>query len=358
MSEHPHDPEHQSALEAWREGKETRAIVTPFAFNVDETLLGTPLAKPFRRGVAMAIDLILVSLLTAVPSSAVALVAAIAGWVIAGRHDQVVHGWARRWLRLVVVVVIFVSVAGIGEWAGQQFSDGPPKKAVKATDVVALGAVTVALNRCQDKACVARLTPELATVLNDRFADRPESRREMARELFRNMDFLSDADKQAFRQQLLATPKDDKPLSCPVQLARCDAQLAKARKLPKESTTSLLDWGKSLINDLGLGLSWAALYFTLFTALWRGRTPGKRLLKLRVVRLNGDAITLADAFGRYGGYGAGLATGLLGFLQVYWDNNRQCIQDKIGETVVIQDRPVVRYNGEQPDSARQQEDKA
>ena len=41
-------------------------------------------------------------------------------------------------------------------------------------------------------------------------------------------------------------------------------------------------------------------------------------------------------FGRYGGYGAGFATGLLGFLQVYWDPNRQAIQDKISATVVIQ----------------------
>ena len=40
-------------------------------------------------------------------------------------------------------------------------------------------------------------------------------------------------------------------------------------------------------------------------------------------------------FGRYGGYGAGFATGLLGFLQVYWDPNRQAIQDKISATVVI-----------------------
>ncbi len=44
---------------------------------------------------------------------------------------------------------------------------------------------------------------------------------------------------------------------------------------------------------------------------------------------------MLDCFGRYGGYGAGFATGLLGFLQVYWDPNRQAIQDKISATVVI-----------------------
>ena len=32
---------------------------------------------------------------------------------------------------------------------------------------------------------------------------------------------------------------------------------------------------------------------------------------------------------------AGLATGLLGFIQIYWDANRQAIHDKISATVVI-----------------------
>nr|WP_244859282.1 hypothetical protein [Shewanella dokdonensis] len=49
------------------------------------------------------------------------------------------------------------------------------------------------------------------------------------------------------------------------------------------------------------------------------------------------------AFGRYGGYGAGVTTGLLGFLQIYWDSNRQCIQDKIGETVVVMNAELTHH---------------
>jgi hypothetical protein len=48
-------------------------------------------------------------------------------------------------------------------------------------------------------------------------------------------------------------------------------------------------------------------------------------------------MTLWSAFERFGGYAAGLLTGLLGFAQVYWDRNRQAIHDKITETVVIRD---------------------
>jgi hypothetical protein len=37
--------------------KETRQIVTPYAFFVADDLLGTPLAGPFRRGSGLLIDL-------------------------------------------------------------------------------------------------------------------------------------------------------------------------------------------------------------------------------------------------------------------------------------------------------------
>ena len=51
--------------------------------------------------------------------------------------------------------------------------------------------------------------------------------------------------------------------------------------------------------------------------------------------LDGRPLDLWDSFGRLSGYTAGLATGLLGFAQVFWDPNRQAIQDKIAGTVVI-----------------------
>ena len=41
------------------------------------------------------------------------------------------------------------------------------------------------------------------------------------------------------------------------------------------------------------------------------------------------------AFKRYGGYAAGVSTGMVGFLQVLWDSNRQALHDKAAHTVVI-----------------------
>jgi uncharacterized RDD family membrane protein YckC len=60
---------------------------------------------------------------------------------------------------------------------------------------------------------------------------------------------------------------------------------------------------------------------------------------MRVLRLDGGAITWWVAFERAGGYAAGLATGLLGFAQVMWDANRQAIHDRIVGTVVALDPP-------------------
>jgi len=111
---------------------------------------------------------------------------------------------------------------------------------------------------------------------------------------------------------------------------------ADTKSKKSKPVTSILQWGKGIIQDLGLGFGWAAVYFTLFSLLWRGQTPGKKVCNIRVVALSGEPLGLLDCFGRYGGYGAGFATGLLGFLQVYWDPNRQAIQDKISATVVIQ----------------------
>jgi len=134
-------------------------------------------------------------------------------------------------------------------------------------------------------------------------------------------------------------------------LAALDAQLAKTRaekvrmeqraeaaEEERDEDKGLLGTLKDLLDDLGLGFGWTGLYFTAFTALWRGQTPGKRLLGVRVLRLDGKPLSMWGSFERFGGYAAGLVTGLLGFAQVYWDRNRQAIHDKISETVVVRER--------------------
>lgn len=111
-----------------------------------------------------------------------------------------------------------------------------------------------------------------------------------------------------------------------------EAQLADTRK------PGPLQWRDAALrrlHRLGLSFGWAIAYFTLLPFWWPGQTVGKRLFGLRVVELTGKPLGLMTTFGRYGGYAAGLATGGMGFLQVFWDPNRQAVEDKLAHTVVV-----------------------
>lgn len=115
------------------------------------------------------------------------------------------------------------------------------------------------------------------------------------------------------------------------------AQLSEENKALREREfgQSLLTTTADMGKTLGLTFGWAGVYFTLCTAWLRGRTPGKMLFRTRVVRLDGKPITPMDAFIRNGGYAAGIATGLIGFMSILWDPNRRAIQDRIAWTVVV-----------------------
>lgn len=111
------------------------------------------------------------------------------------------------------------------------------------------------------------------------------------------------------------------------------AQNAELKKLA--SGSSVVRWFADFGRTLGLSFGWAGVYFTLCTAWLGGRTLGKMIFGTRVVRLDGKPLTALDAFIRQGGYSAGLATGTIGFARLLWDANRQAIQDKIAWTVVL-----------------------
>ena len=136
------------------------------------------------------------------------------------------------------------------------------------------------------------------------------------------------------------------------ELERDNRMLRSEVEILRERTAGLENVGRgrgittllraAITEDLGLGFGWLALYFTAFTVAWRGYTPGKRLLGIRVIRLDGKPLTTWQCFERFGGYSASLATGLLGFAQILWDRNRQALHDKIVSTVVVHERPVRR----------------
>ncbi len=86
-------------------------------------------------------------------------------------------------------------------------------------------------------------------------------------------------------------------------------------------------------------LIWLVVYAGL--SVWRtgGQTVGKRLMHIRVISLRYPKITLWQSVERALGYGASTLEGFFGFAQFFIDHNRQCVHDRIAETIVVREQP-------------------
>jgi uncharacterized RDD family membrane protein YckC len=80
------------------------------------------------------------------------------------------------------------------------------------------------------------------------------------------------------------------------------------------------------------------LYCGVFLWAGKGRTPGKRLLKIRVVSLAHRHITLWHAVERALGYAAAALELGFGFVQFFIHPYRRCAQDRLAETIVVTER--------------------
>lgn len=83
-------------------------------------------------------------------------------------------------------------------------------------------------------------------------------------------------------------------------------------------------------------------YFTLFEAFWDGRTPGKRILNLRVIQQNGRSISFLDAFSRNL---LRIVDGLPGFYLVgivflFATRRSQRLGDMVAGTLVVHERKI------------------
>jgi uncharacterized RDD family membrane protein YckC len=71
---------------------------------------------------------------------------------------------------------------------------------------------------------------------------------------------------------------------------------------------------------------------------WRGQTPGKMIVGIKIVRNDGSSINIGRAFLRLLGY---VVSGLIiyvGYLMIAWDVKKQGLHDKIADTIVIKVR--------------------
>ena len=363
--------------------EETRSMLTPFAFKLDKSLFGLPLAMPLRRGVAMAIDLVLVALLSATSSELLAFVIAIVLIRYGTKQYLPAESGGKgrkrrmllRWLGMLVAFILLLNILSnvlpmlsppeeddeVGELDGVASFDAME---MGVEDSIALGLITystIAEIEGSDCASLDCWRETLKRPVAEIFMTNLP--REEATDLawqFVEATQLGADDQQVLIESLLPPNESETAMvEAPSNMAEStDADDASGVKfalssdgvdvsqspddenldvLPEQRSTSysITQYIRGIIEDLGLGFGWAAFYFTMLTSVWHGQTVGKKLTRIRVVQLNGTPIGLWDSFSRYGGYGAGLATGLLGFLQIYWDPNRQAMHDKISATIVV-----------------------
>ena len=75
-------------------------------------------------------------------------------------------------------------------------------------------------------------------------------------------------------------------------------------------------------------------YFVAFW-VWRGQTPGKMLLGIKLVRQDASKVTIGVALLRYLGYIVSAAVLFIGFIWVAFDDRKQGFHDKMAETYVV-----------------------
>lgn len=284
-----------------------QSIVTPDAFSVAPELVGTPLAAPWRRLAAIVLDLVLIGFLK------------LLGW-------RFVLGGAALMLFLVLVRPSGISGTGVRPTPLRRVATG------------CAGAVVL---------IVTVLATVIPSYVRHRIAERAEDGTEIATPVENGTGDAAQVEDTARRDhaETLAELEEDVSVGFDSMLTVIAAAAnAAAADTARESSDddrrlsgTAFEWIRDAASEAGLVFGWGTVYITLFLTLWGGRTPGKRALDLRVVRVTGKPLGLLMSFERAGGYAAGFATGLLGFARVWWDPNRQGIHDKIAETVVIRE---------------------
>ncbi len=329
---------------------DTQEFITPHALNINPELIGLTLAAPWKRLAAITIDLALILLISVLPGGFIGLVLVLIllGWrhrrslnlaLIPQRGRAKLRTVLKLMLMLASILLTLVLLAGFFIWLnyGERVRQAATEVVFYGVDVSdevpvgqALGvnaflfsaSQSIRLSDCEKLDCWQQELFYLSVALPDMGISR-----ERAQQLYNRFAQLTP----------LAAPQRAKLTQYLTAHYGAEMSDHPGDQAPSEASPgfSPLSWLLALSKDMGLGVTWTAFYFTLFHCVSGGRTPGKRLFGTRVIKLDGSPLTIWDSFFRFGGYAAGITTGLLGYLQIYWDPNRQAIQDKIAASVVI-----------------------
>ncbi|MDP4089319.1 MAG: RDD family protein [Bacillota bacterium] len=109
------------------------------------------------------------------------------------------------------------------------------------------------------------------------------------------------------------------------------------------ATFILIQFIKWVINEeithslLFIILFYELLDYNYYTLFWvfGGQTPGKMLMKTKLVKMNGSRFTYKDSFIRYWTWMVGVALLGVGYFWIAWNKNKQGWNDITAKTYVI-----------------------
>lgn len=309
--------------------EDPRDWITPEDLNVAPALLGLPLASPWQRAKAMAVDVALVTLLSNFGNTPL-----LAGccWV------------AWRWYKL------------------QRASRGEVRKEsgwlgwAPALCLVAFGLYSSTMEHIDEPTKQARREAAAAASTDKAASTEKADRHDEDNDTSEVHEDVKDLVKHAIataataasaasasasgglEQEVIRQVEKDGELQRKADRLRIKALQEEVRSLKDEAKRSPLEKLRHWWEVVGLNLVWAFVYFVAFPLIWPGQTPGKKLMGLRIVELTGKPLKPMLCVRRYGGYAAGATTGGMGFLQILWDANRQGLHDKAAHTAVIDTR--------------------
>jgi len=294
--------------------KDPQRWITPEPLNVAPALVGAPLGTPVRRAWAMGVDLLVVALLSGASGAWLWLGLGLVLLQLRQRQRsapasrRMVVGWVGA--ALVLLLALQEAQQRYEHWRHPEVAAASLKAEEAAEMAEAAEALRAVELPASAPAVVSRVLDLAASAAASAASSASAPRVDLAR-----------------------------------RVAQLEAELAEARK-PKK--LHLKDKLMEFLYDIGAGLGWGIVYFSLLPAWWGGQTVGKKLFGLRVVELTGKPMTVMRNLKRYGGYAAGLATGGLGFLQIVWDPNRQGLHDKAAHTAVVDLRAVANAPPPEP----------
>lgn len=120
----------------------------------------------------------------------------------------------------------------------------------------------------------------------------------------------------------------------------------------------IANWFKSILENptrgtifrwfaaIGLITITAFLYFVIFWSITGGKSFGKALVGVRIVRLDGEPLTVMRSVRRYITFWLAAIPLFLGLLWVLGDDRRQGWHDKLSNTCVIYDWPALDNQGQ------------